>query len=104
MENNGVGQRLLAALIQQHLKSFEKPSILFKVTEDENLTAGIHIVFRGLKFESDAEIGQKGTTFKAFTLSSEQGKYYGQEDTDDDAGGDRKIKRNLLSFKKEVSG
>ena len=36
MGNNGVGQRLLAALIQQHLKSFEKPSILFKVKEDEN--------------------------------------------------------------------
>jgi hypothetical protein len=25
------------------------------------LTADIHVVFRGLKFESDTEIGQKGT-------------------------------------------
>jgi len=29
------------------------------------LTTGIHIVFRGLKFESDAEIGQKGMFFIA---------------------------------------
>ena len=29
------------------------------------LTIGIHVVFRGLKFESDTEIGQKGTFFKA---------------------------------------
>jgi hypothetical protein len=28
------------------------------------LTAGIHRVFRGLKFEPDAEIGQKGGFFK----------------------------------------
>ena len=28
------------------------------------LTIGIHLVFRGLKFESDAEIGQKGAFFK----------------------------------------
>ncbi len=25
------------------------------------LTTGIHVVFRGLKFEPDADIGQKGT-------------------------------------------
>ena len=29
------------------------------------LTTGIHLVFRGLKFESDAEIGQKGMFLKA---------------------------------------
>jgi len=29
------------------------------------LTTGIHLVFRGLKFESDEEIGQKGTFLKA---------------------------------------
>ena len=30
------------------------------------LTAGIYGIFRGLKFEPDAEIGQKGTFFKGF--------------------------------------
>ena len=29
------------------------------------LTTGIHLVFRGLKFKSDTEIGQKGMFFKA---------------------------------------
>jgi len=29
------------------------------------LTTGIYGIFRGLKFESDAEIGQKGMFFKA---------------------------------------
>jgi hypothetical protein len=28
------------------------------------LTTGIHVVFRGLKFKSEAEIGQKGVFFK----------------------------------------
>ena len=28
------------------------------------LTTGIHLVFRGLKFESDTEIGQKGAFCK----------------------------------------
>jgi hypothetical protein len=32
------------------------------------LTAGIHLVFRGLKFESDAEIGQKRMFFKGLSL------------------------------------
>jgi hypothetical protein len=27
-------------------------------------TTGIHLVFRGIKFESDAEMGQKGAFFK----------------------------------------
>ena len=31
------------------------------------LTTGIHGVFRGLKFEPDAEIGQKGVFFKGLT-------------------------------------
>jgi len=30
------------------------------------LTRGIHWVFRGLKFERDAEIGQKGAFCKGF--------------------------------------
>ena len=33
------------------------------------LTAGIHKVFRGLKFESDAEIGQKGAFCKGLGLA-----------------------------------
>ena len=32
------------------------------------LTTGIHRVFRGLKFEPDAEIGQKGAFCKGLTL------------------------------------
>src|SRR4030042_3650392 len=34
------------------------------------LTTGIHLVFRGLKFESDAEIGQKGMFFSGLILLS----------------------------------
>jgi hypothetical protein len=33
------------------------------------LTTGIHLVFRGLKFESDAEIGQKGALCEALKES-----------------------------------
>jgi hypothetical protein len=36
------------------------------------LTTGIHLVFRGLKFESDTEIGKKGAIFKGL---------YGKEKT-----------------------
>ena len=32
-------------------------------------TAGIYVIFRGLKFEPDTEIGQKGTLFKGLKLS-----------------------------------
>jgi hypothetical protein len=32
------------------------------------LTTGIPVVFRGLEFESDAEIGQKGTFFKGLMV------------------------------------
>ena len=34
------------------------------------LTSGIPVVFRGLEFESDAEIGQKGAFFKGLNLRS----------------------------------
>ena len=37
------------------------------------LTAGILVVFRGLKFEHDAEIGQKGTFFKGLVKREERG-------------------------------
>jgi hypothetical protein len=33
------------------------------------LTTGIPVVFRGLEFESDAEIGQKGAFFKGLTMT-----------------------------------
>jgi hypothetical protein len=33
-------------------------------------TAGIYLIFRGLKFEPDIEIGQKGTFFNGLKLSS----------------------------------
>jgi hypothetical protein len=34
------------------------------------LNAGIHRVFRGLKFESDTEIGQKGAFCKGLILGA----------------------------------
>jgi len=39
-------------------------SILFKFKEGEILNTGIYWIFRGLKFEPDAKIGQKGTLCK----------------------------------------
>ena len=35
--------------------------------------AGIHLVFRGLKFEPDAGIEQKGVFFKGLTRKKKQG-------------------------------
>jgi hypothetical protein len=46
------------------IEIFEECSILFKATEGENLNTGIHVVFRGLKFEPDTGIGQKVAFFK----------------------------------------
>jgi len=42
------------------------------------LTAGIHGVFRGLKFKSDAEIEQKGAFCKGLTFSLKEplARYY----------------------------
>ena len=62
-----------------NIETFEKGSILLKVKtpacraygpegKTKILTAGIHGVFRGLKFESDAEIGQKGVFFKGLRM------------------------------------
>jgi hypothetical protein len=54
-------------------ETFEKCSILFKVKSKipdfergkaRILTTGIPVVFRGLEFEPDAEIGQKRAFFK----------------------------------------
>jgi len=41
--------------------NFEVSAYLFEIKEGEILTTGIHVVFRGLKFEPNADIGQKGT-------------------------------------------
>jgi hypothetical protein len=53
-------------------KTIKKCSILLKVKEDDpalaGLTTDIHTVFRGLKFESDAKIEQKGTFFKGLGM------------------------------------
>ena len=46
-------------------ETFEKCSILFKVKEGEDFNRrNTRLVFRGLKSESDTEIGQKGAFFK----------------------------------------
>ena len=52
------------------MESFEKRSILFKIKEGENFNRrnNTRLVFRGLKSEFDAEIGQKGTFSKALYL------------------------------------
>ncbi len=64
---------------QSILESFEKCSILFKVKskipdfereKTKILTTGIHRVFRGLKFEPDAEIGQKGAFCKGLDTAT----------------------------------
>ena len=57
------------------METFEKCSILVKVKPPARRayapegkprisTTGIYWIFRGLKFETDAEIGQKGAFFK----------------------------------------
>ena len=46
-------------------ETYEKCSILFKIKEGENLNhRNTSLVFRGLRFESDAKIAQKGAFFK----------------------------------------
>jgi len=37
------------------------------------LTTGIHLVFRGLKFEYDEEIGQKRAFFKGLIITEQEG-------------------------------
>jgi hypothetical protein len=39
------------------------------------LTTGIHLVFRGLKFEPDVEIGQKGGFYKGLKAIDEHCRY-----------------------------
>ena len=45
-------------------ETFEKGSILSKVKEDENFNRRNTFSISRIKFESDAEIGQKGAFFK----------------------------------------
>ena len=50
---------------------FEVCAYLFKIKEGEDFTTGIHGVFRRLKSEPDAEIGQKGTFCKGLEKKGE---------------------------------
>ena len=43
-----------------------------KSRKKKNLTTGIHCVFRGLEFESDAELVQKGVFFKGLMVGVAQ--------------------------------
>jgi hypothetical protein len=43
--------------------NFEVSAYLFEIKKG-GLTTGIHVVFRGLKFESDADIGQISADFE----------------------------------------
>ena len=48
------------------LRPFKNVNFCSSSRKTKNLTAGIYGIFRGLKFEPDTEIGQKGTFFKGF--------------------------------------
>jgi hypothetical protein len=64
--------KALGSLFKRALKNVQFCS---RSRKTKILTTGIHIVFRGLNFESDAEIGQKGMFFKALfkrSLSEEK--------------------------------
>ena len=43
------------------MSQFQNVSVRSRSRKVKILTTGIHIVFRGLKFELDAEIGRNGT-------------------------------------------
>ena len=58
----------MAGKIYKNHEAYEKRSILFKVKEGVDFNhRNTREVFRGLKSESDAEIGQKGTFFIGLT-------------------------------------
>ena len=42
------------------MSQFQNVSVCSRSRKAKILTTGIHVVFRGLKFEPDAEIGQNG--------------------------------------------
>ena len=68
--------RFFEVRLSFQIETFEKCTILVKVKEDENSNPPDHhrdkpeytVVFRGLEFESDAEIEQKGVFFKGLKM------------------------------------
>ena len=62
--------QILSILIQlpktfnKHLGPLKNIQFCFISRQTKILTTGIHEVFRGLKFKSNAEIGQKGMFFE----------------------------------------
>ena len=50
------------------LRSLQNVQFCSSSRKAKILTTGIYCIFRGLKFEPDAEIGQKGTLCKGLSL------------------------------------
>ena len=63
--------------LSRYIETFEKCSILCQFKKDDPATGGINQsiqgVFRGLKFESDAELVQKGAFFKGLACNRRGG-------------------------------
>jgi hypothetical protein len=51
-------------MLPKEVRPFKNIQFWSKSRKARILTTGIPVVFRGLEFESDAEIGQKGAFFK----------------------------------------
>ena len=56
------------SLIMIQARLLKNAQFRFSSRKAKILTTGIHWVFRGLKFEPDAEIGQKGVFFKGLVF------------------------------------
>jgi hypothetical protein len=52
------------------LRPLKNAKFCFSSSKAKILTTGIHLVFRGLKFSPDAEIGQKGVFFKGLVFKT----------------------------------
>ncbi len=52
------------------MRALKRVQFFSRSKKTKILTTGIHVIFRGLKFESDTEIGQKGTFFKALAKTT----------------------------------
>jgi hypothetical protein len=57
-----------SCLIFEDLRPLKNTQFCLRSRMARILTTGIPVVFRGLEFESDAEIGQKGAFFKGLDL------------------------------------
>ena len=57
------------AKCMENMRSLKNVHICSSSRKGKILTTGIHWVFRGLKFEPDVEIGQKGGFCKGLTYS-----------------------------------